>query len=264
MAYEIKRGPLANTSAFHDFKHNLIDFKGWFYCIEEWFRQENIKPTKIDYTGKNGVKGRSTIKFENGKKQLESCNFEGIDGIWVSATLPHVGIEMIDFMFAAHLDCSSTRGTFMLCWDDQVTKFERGYLENLAKSSYLYLQPAYGYSYQREFQYNPSFYPFGMTGGNSISREEEVQITKWQVEYSGNGNYKTGMLRDIYPINFLSANHMRIEIEGQKLLDWIQSNSSHGDLEQLLPDLWSWWIPKEDIEIVKQPFISSGLLIAYR
>ena len=263
MINDIKRSSLANALVLHDFQKSSVDLKGWFYSIEEWFQQGDLTPTKMAFTGENGVKGRSNIKFSNGKKRLENCNFEGVDNIWIAALLPQVGTEMFDFIFSADLHYHP-RGaaTMVLCWDDQIIKFNRDYLEILVKDLYSYLKPAYGYGYQREFRYGPSFYPFGMTGGNTASIEEKNQIAKWQIEYTGShGSYQAGMLRDIYPINFLSKPHLIQKIGTQTLQDWIESTPEHGSLNNLNNHLWSWWVPEDQIVVVREDLRSTGLLI---
>ncbi|OJW51790.1 MAG: hypothetical protein BGO67_07045 [Alphaproteobacteria bacterium 41-28] len=263
MVIDIKRGPLASTLVLHGFQKNSIDLKGWFNYIERWFQKGGVIPIKMDITGKNCVKGRSTIKFENGKKRLEQNNFQEITGIWIAALPPKVKIEMFDFIFAAHLDCTSPRDTLVLCWDDQIIRFERGYLETLAKDLYTYLQPAYGYGYQREFRQGPTFYPFGVLSGIDAFSEEAKQITQWSIEYGrSDGNYRIGMFRDIYPINFLSKPHLDQKIGNQTLQCWIESSPQHGELHTLINNkLWSWWIPEDNIATVREELKPMGLLI---
>lgn len=260
MVNDIKRGPLANALVLHEFKRNPIDLKGWFYFVEQWLKQGNIKPTKIDITGKNGVKGRSTIKFEKGKKHLESCKFVGLDGVWIGALPPYVGTEMADFIVAVHLDVTPLRGTLVLCWDDQIIMFDKGYLETLAKDLYLYLEPTYGYGYQRNFRYNPSFYPFGMTGGTT-PRGEEGKIEKWQIEYFNDGSYKTGILRDIYPTNFLTEPHLIQKLGNQTLRSWIESTDNHGKLHPLNDQLWAWHVPDERIPSIREELRNTRILL---
>ena len=264
MINNIKRGSLSNAIAFHDFKKTSINWKEWFYYIEEWFRKGGLIPNRI-----SGASGK-TIKFENGKKKLEKKSFKSIeyDGVWVIATPPEVGTEMFDFIFAVDLhDEPNGKKTLVLCWDDQIIKFDQFYIENLAKDLYEYLEPAYGYAYQRPFKLGPSFYPFGVSSGLDYSEEEEKeadQISKWADEYGyEDGDYKTGLMRDIYPMNFLSEVHFKQKIEGQNLKSWIESSSENGELKQLADNLWSWWVPKDKIPAIREKFIPTGLLLSF-
>lgn len=261
MINNIKRGSLSNSLAFHDFKKTEINWKEWFSYIEEWFRKNGLIPNRI-----SGASGK-TIKFENGKKKLEKNSFKSIetDGVWVIATPPEVGTEMVDFIFAVDLhDEPNGNKTLVLCWDDQIIKFDQFYIEKLAKDLYEYLEPAYGYTYQRPFELGPVFYPFGVIAGLDFGEPERKLISKWGNEYSyEDGDYKTGLMRDIYPINFLSESHFSHEIEGQSLKDWIESSSEHGELKKLTDNLWSWWVPEDKIAKIREIFIPTGLLLSF-
>lgn len=269
MINPIQRGLLANAIALHDFKKSPIDCKGLFYYAEEWFYQAGLTPTKIGISGEEGVKsGKKTILFESGKKRLEKFNFEGVKNIWIAALPDDVGTEMFDFIFSVNLyqELNGKRSV-CFCWDDQIIKFAREYIENLAKDLYNFLEPAYGYSYQRLFNQGPSFYPFGVIAGLGYAGEEgreAKRIGKWGSEYAyEDGIYTTGLFRDIYPINFLSQPHFMHEIEGMPLKNWIESSPDHGELKQLTENLWSWWVPEDKIAAVRDRFMPTGLLLSY-
>lgn len=260
MINDIQRGPLANALVLHDFKRDEINWEEWFYYIESWFHKGGLIPNRI-----SGVNGK-TIKFENGKKRLERESFAGVgkDGVWIISTPPKVGTEMFDYIFAVdmHGVCEGRR-TLVLCWDDQMIRFDRDYIDNLAKDLYRFFEPAYGYGYQRLFKQGPSFYPFGVIAGLEYGEPERKLISKWGNEYSyEDGDYKTGLLRDIYPINFLSQAHFVQVIDGQPLKAWIESSPNHGELKQLAENLWSWWIPEEKISAIREKFIPTGLLLS--
>lgn len=259
MINNIKRGPLANALVLHDFQKDPVDLRGWFYYIEDWFKKGGLVPSRI--SGRAG----KTVGFEREKKRLEKEDFKSIrDGVWIGALPPKVGTEMFDFIFAAHL-YRHPRGTatMVLCWDSQLINFKRDYMETLIKGFYSYLEPSYGYGYQREFKFGPSFYPFGVLVGIDSFSEEANQITKWGNEYNySDGNYKTGMLRDIYPINFLSKTHLSQKVGGTTLQNWIESTPQHGELQSLIEEqFWSWWVHEGKIPVVREELRPTGLLV---
>lgn len=267
MINDIKRGPIANSLVLHDFKMNPIDMKNLFYYIENWFSSKNnVIPNKMSISGNSGVRsGSKTITFRNGKQRLEKFQFDGVNGMWIAALPPEVGTEMFDFVCDMNLHQGPNgRSTFSLCWDDQIIKFGRQYFEDLAQDLYAFLEPAYGYGYQRLFKLGPSFYPYGILAGIDSFSQEADQITKWGDEYCyDSGRYRTGLLRDVYPINFLSHEHFVENIDGQTLKSWIESSSEHGELRQLAENLWSWWMPEENIAVVRERLIPAGLLLSY-
>lgn len=259
MNNNFKRGKIGNCLVFHDFEDEPYDLKGWFYYAIEWFQQNGLIPSKMGGVGKS----RKTVTFKYGVKFLENNNFEGVSGIWMAALPPDVHIEMFDALFSVHFNLGIQGSTLVLCFDDDILKFSRESLEKLVKDISAYFRAKYGYAYQREFTKGPSFYPFGVIGGNAkLSDEEEDAITKWGIEYGGSkGSYHRGQLRDIYPMNLLSEAHLNHPILGTTLQKWIASSPDHGELKPLTDLLWEWWVPEPLIDSVREALRATGIVI---
>ncbi len=262
---DIKRGAMANSLVLHDLKRNPIDLKGLFDYMEDWFLKSRVIPTHMGLIGDNAGKGMSVIQFNNGKRRLEKFNFEGFRSIGIHA-LPHNWDNTSDYLFYAGIySHPSRRQTLILCWDDQIIPFEREYVENLAKQIDPYIKPAYGYGYQREFEQGPSAYCIGGLRGIDSFSEEADQITKWGNEYGGSkGRYRTGLLRDIYPVNFISEEHIMERVGNFSLQEWINLSPNHGELRALNDHLWSWHVPSQDILLVRESLLSTGILLSFQ
>ena len=258
MINDITRGEISNTLVFHDFSQQDVNLTGLFYNLEMWFQQMGLTPNRI-----SGRAGKN-IGFEREKKRLEKGNFGDLDnGFWIAALPPKVGTEMFDFICAAHLDCDpGYRGTLLLCWDDQLDSFQKEKLNAFVKDLTKFTKPAYGYAYQMEFHYGPSFYPFGVIVNGGKSLEEREKITCWGNAYSyESGSYRTGHLRDIYPMNLLSEPHLNQQVFDTNLQNWIESSPDHGELKKLTETLWEWWVPEDKIEPVRDALKPTGILL---
>lgn len=257
MMNNIQQGTLGNTLVLHEFKKNPIDIAGWFYFIEALFLKHGLNPSKM------GGKGSKTITFARGKKQQEKKHFTDLQkGMWVAALPVDGGVEMLDFLYVAHLSNSSPRGTCVLCWDDQIIPFDPAYFDSLAHDLSVFLEPTYGYGYQREFKYGPSLYPFGVIAGLEYGMPERKYITEWGNAYDClDGRYRTGDLRDIYPLNFLSSPHLERDVYGQSLKEWIASSPAHGEVKSLNNSLWSWFIQDDQISLVREALRGTGILL---
>ena len=77
-----------------------------------------------------------------------------------------------------------------------------------------------------------------------------------------NGKYKTGDLRDLYPMNLLSKEHEKHVIEGLLFFNLIKADPQRGELIELNPSLWAWWIEADNISSVREALRPLGWVIA--
>ncbi len=262
----VKRGGLANALSLHYFDDDLIDAEGCFNFIEQWILNHGLTPTKM------GGKGDKNITFSRGKKSLERTHFQGIkeQGIWVAALPPEetIGTEGVDFLMSAWINfrgCSK-KSFCVFCWDDHLIPWENNYIKALVEDLCQFLNPQYGYAFQREFKKGPSYYTGGTLMGIDSFGQEAQQITNWGITGladEDDPDYQPHMIRDVYPLNFLSPQHLNAPIGSQTLQHWILADPSHGTLEELLPNFWSWAVDPHHIEDLKTALKPHNLLIAH-
>jgi hypothetical protein len=252
----IKRGPLANCIALHDFESIPENIRGWFDYTVNFFRAHGIEPTRMD-----SQKTDKTVSLKIGIKQLEEIGYK-TDGMWIGATPPNHGDDMFDSIFSSYLSYYRNP-TLVLCFDDQVAGFNPEVMSKLAHDLSDFFGARYGYAYQRKFSQCPVFYPVGILGGNdTIPDKEEDDITRWGRTYKyPNRGYRLGLLRDIYPYNFLSHAHFEEKVGDQTLRAWIDADPARGTLTPLTETLWSWQVPPQNIESVRATLAPTGIII---
>jgi hypothetical protein len=75
--------------------------------------------------------------------------------------------------------------------------------------------------------------------------------------------YKTGDLRDIYPMNLITDVHLDRTVSPHTTLrEFIASDPIHGRLETLSDGRFAWWVMDEHIEQVREALRPSGMIIA--
>jgi hypothetical protein len=252
----IKRGPMANCIALHDFAIIPENIKAWFDYTVDFFRAHGIEPTRMD-----SQKTDKTVSLKIGIKQLEDIDYQA-DGMWMGATPPNHGDDTFDSIFSTSFSYEWGH-TLVLCFDDQIVGFDQNIMHTLARDLSSFFGARYGYAYQRKFSQGPDFYPDGVIGGNdTISDEEENQITRWGNHYSMSPRkYKTGQLRDIYPYNFISQAHFDEKVGDQTLREWIEKDPIRGTLAQVTDTLWSWQVDASHIESVRAALAPTGIII---
>jgi hypothetical protein len=264
----IKPGPMANALALHHFSRDEIDHEGWFAYAERWFAKHGLEPTKM--SGKSG----KNITFQRGKLNLQKENFKYLkeNGVWIGALPPekYIGTESFDFLFAADLIqlSSPMKGNVCtFCWDDQILPWDEEYIQSLAQDLCQFFKPQYGYAFQRKFKHGPIFYSSGIgaeDGRDRITLEESKEIGRWGIIGIGeHSKYRSEMLRDIYPLNFLSAQHLDGIVEGKSLKQWILDDLQRGSLEEVCPGFWSWSVAPASIDPVREVLKKHNLLIAH-
>lgn len=268
MYNDIIRGPLANTLALHYFDKGDSDPKGWFYFVEQWMLHHGLTPTKM--CGKS----ERNITFSRGKKNLEKEDLSILQShdLWIAALQPveRVSSDVFTSIMSAHFSPRNDlkESTCFLCWDDQVVPWEIPYIQKLIKDLHQFLKPQYGYAFQREFKKGPSMYQLGVIMGlpyNDETKKERQQVTNWGNVGLGatHSKYKPHMIRDVYPLNFLSPQHLDAKIFSQTLKQWILADATRGTLEELLPNFWSWSVDPSHIDKVKKDLIPHHILIAH-
>tara|TARA_R110002095_G_scaffold179414_1_gene156869 strand:+ start:451 stop:1257 length:807 start_codon:yes stop_codon:yes gene_type:complete len=265
MFNDVLRGPVANVLVLHYIKPEETNFEGWFSFAENWLLKHGLTPTKMS------GKGDSNITFSRGKKTLIKENYQRMreEGLTILALPPDekVSTEAFDFIMASHLDMDKNyKGTACtFCWGDQVVPWGSTYIKTLVKDLLNFIKPAYGYAFQREFKKGPIFYPAGIESGK-ISDQEGAELRNWRVtgrSPDDDPDYQPHMIRDVYPLNFLSPQHLKAPVGDQTLEQWIKSDSTRGTLEEILPDFWCWSVDPQNIEPVKESLKPHNLLIAH-
>ena len=267
-----KTGSLSNTLAFYDFAVEESELRGWFYYVLKLYEHYGYPPVKMGCMGLNVPKGSKLKTLKYGQKLLEKYDFKGIDAIEIY-TIPQETLDIYpsDGPLSVCADIgagtSSNKGELFVCLDDELEPFKREVFEGFAYDLYQFFKPQYGIFYQREFKKGPTWYVggtlYGPSGNKSlVEKKEEDKITKWYHSYYfADGNYKTGHLRDIYTLNFLSQPHLDQKVGDLTLEQWIHSAKAHGELKKLAENFWSWYVKPAYIPFVREALRPTGFVI---
>jgi hypothetical protein len=121
----------------------------------------------------------------------------------------------------------------------------------------------YGYLFFLPQSFMPEYHPLGRSGHEPFTNDEEQQNTGW---WSG---YKDlipppGMLRNVYPVNFLSCQLLDLPVHGTTLEQWIRKNTSRGTLERLTDNVMTWTVPVENIPAIREQLFVAGVLFYFK
>ncbi|MCL5802139.1 MAG: hypothetical protein M1283_06490 [Gammaproteobacteria bacterium] len=165
-----------------------------------------------------------------------------------------------------YADYGIDRG-IVFCHDAYLRDFDSGWFRAIAARLFSYYQFQYGYAYTKAFKKGPAYFPAGMTTSGYASQAEREQTNRWfrrlsAVTVDNTASFRN-MLRDVFPINFLSGDHLRRNMGSRTLKEWINSNPTHGTLTNLNEEIWVWEIEKRQIAAIREAMTRENMLIAY-
>jgi len=129
------------------------------------------------------------------------------------------------------------------------------------------MAPAYGYGYLLDNYFGPGFHAVGIgcrRGGKDgllpgLPDSERERNARWSNRRET--ALPAGILRDVFPLNYLTEIHAAKRIDGKPLFDWIAASPSHGTLKPLREGAWLWTVPEESCLAIGDEFKAAGLLI---
>jgi hypothetical protein len=151
--------------------------------------------------------------------------------------------------------------------DRELAGFDLGHFEPMLERMASIVELKYGFGYRRSFEFGPDVYALGMGAGLGYSDAdiaERDRIGAWFRERMHDNRHRIGYLREVYPLNVISAPHLEQRIDGLALADWIAAEPNRGSLRQLAGGAMLWWIDDADADSVRAQLIPTGLLIAYQ
>ena len=257
----MKNAALCNCIALYDYSPDHCDLKGWFEYMEKW--AEDIG-TPWESLGSN--LSRKLMLYKNGKKKIEKSdynkdlNIELYGGVSEPGT--HLNWKTCSSFF---MEEDGLRHSLKLCFPENSKIFNKENLATVLNSLLSFGDFKYGICYQRPYNMGPSLYIGGSLGGINLSLQERDQIGKWKNEYCfDDGNYRTGLLRDVYPFNIFVQTHLNEKVGKQTLEQWINNDPRHGVLEKITDNHWLWSIAPENIPAAQETLQEAGLLLCYK
>jgi hypothetical protein len=125
----------------------------------------------------------------------------------------------------------------------------------------------YGYTYVLPYDVGPGHYANGIVYqvGVGRPRHEEELRTRWgHILMSPASNPRTQILRQVYGLQFLSEGHLKREIDGGTLRQWIDASADRGRLSPLVDGIWTWLIDKDSqVLAANEALFAAGLLSAW-
>jgi len=238
-----------------------------FYVdLIDWFQQVECPADKLTVKGP-GYSGK-IVGFKRSDSRLRARGFSEIDSFEVYSILPGSTNPGTYWWATAHLCWLERHSYFVLQARSSVTTLEDDRLARLIASCAAHLKPAYGIGYHCDFNKGPFFYAVGVIfttnyGSTETPPRDEAEkkaIGGWGLVGCHECVYLQGLLRDVYPQNYLTEPQLMRQVQGKSLEHWISSDSSRGTLTKLDQRMQLWRVPDAQVQSVRGELKLAGLI----
>lgn len=121
----------------------------------------------------------------------------------------------------------------------------------------------YGIGFRRDIAKGPTLYAVGIAQGlNPWGTElmEVKSVSQWEKYGLPSRCFDVGLIRDIYPLNYLNSEQLSRMVFQVTLVDWIRADSKRGQVERFGDGMSLWTVPDANIDGVRAALTGSGLL----
>jgi len=234
-----------------------------------WFDRVHCPPDKLAIQGKGF--GSKPIAFSNANTRLMKRGFADIKAITVYSMLEDGQIPILDWWATAVLDVGlGLRPYFALAARASVSTLDDAPICQLIRSCVSHICPQYGIGFRRRHDQGPLFYAAGVNYSPSSGQEspcsydEALTISRWGDLGMVEEVYKQGVLRDVFPQNYLTDQQLSRTIGQVSLGEWIESESSRGTLTKLDDRMTLWRVADSQIKQLRDELWSAGAIFDWK
>ncbi len=257
---------IASTLVFYDWTGPL-NWEGWGELCKEFFNRVGANPNFVSY--RQGASSRKVLP-KTLPKVLRKPGLYAISLYQLRPAFDDFGRHKAYACFRV----SDRTKEAIFAYDSSSMKVElfSTLTEKFSKLS----GTTYGIGYLRLISLGPTYYSSGVgyraadDATSKVDKVEEREMARWGSERMdmivqeklAPFRHLDGFLRDVYPFNVLTAQHLQRIVFGQPLGEWIASNSEHGQLREVADGVWTWVLSDSQLPAVRDALITQGLLIA--
>lgn len=251
--------------AFYDIDTAPKTAEGFYRTVVKWFTDLGYPPDKIGVTGTgHGGKLRS---FVRGNAKLRNMGFQGVLAVEVISSTPNA-LTGHGFVLTAGYVGKPDRSYADVVARTSLATLSSSSMLPLAQMLVQELKPAYGIGYQMEHRDGPEVYVFGMGYGSEILKGEAYEEARNRARWGDIGMveqvWREGLLRDVYPWNFLTRPQLTRPIGKVSLEQWIRQDARRGRLSPLCDGVFLWEVDDANIPDIRRALRQAGAIFDWR
>lgn len=253
--------------AFYGIQANATTLKSCYVNLIEWFESVECTPNKLAVDGP-GFSGKP-IEFAGVNSRLYQKGFSEIDFISAYSMLPTGELPTVHWWATAAVRLDN-KSYFFVQARSSVTSLGDDPLKRLIESCIANLNPAYGIAYHRNHDKGPGLYAIGLNFstldnvGVDDNEQEEAAVSKWGQWAMADEVYRDGILRDVYPYNYLTESHLSMRVGKQTLKQWITADESRGTMRKIGEHMTLWQVEQPQINTIRDILFNAGIIFDWK
>jgi hypothetical protein len=237
--YGIQPSPKAAESSYH--------------TLVSWFKDLGCPPDKLA-TKEPGRSGR-LVPFPRGNAKLLRTGFERVSVFELVSTNSNALQWNRDYSLIASYDGRPKQLSADIVARSSLATLSATSMLPIAQVMAEQLRPAYGIGYRMEHRLGPEFYVDGIGYGTEVlsgaAYDEACNVARWGDLGMVKQVYRQGIIRDVYPWNFLTRPQLSRLIDQVTLEDWIRQDPRRGILIPLCDEVMLWEVAMRDLSKVR-------------
>lgn len=236
---------------------------GFYQVVVGWLKNIGHPPTRIGVDRK-GVSGK-IVNFADMEARLKTGGFADITGIELYAMDSD---ETPKWDYLTKCSYSQSESYAVVAARSSLATLSQASMFPLAQSMIRELKPEYGIGYTRLLNEGPDLYAVGIGVGDGLGqseseREEALRRARWSDAMSEH-LWDQGLLRDVYPWNFLTQPHLSRAVKELTLQQWITQEPERGTLQQVGEGVLMWNVPLARIADIRKELQDNDVIFNWR
>lgn len=251
--------------AFYGIEPSPKAAESFYHTIVKWFNEQGCPPDKMGVTGPGH--SDKVISFRRGNAKLLKAGFEGITDIELISTIPGARIPGHDYYLTATYDGRDKSLKADVVARSSIATLSPTSMLPMARTLAQHLNPAYGIGYRREHRLGPELYASGICMGLGLTGaddEEAMNISRWGYVGIVKQVYREGLLRDVYPWNFLTQPQLNRQVGQVPLQEWIGEDPRRGNLAPLCDGITLWEVARGNLLDVRLALREAGVIFNWQ
>ncbi|MEZ6056958.1 MAG: hypothetical protein R3C01_09655 [Planctomycetaceae bacterium] len=247
-----------------------IPFEEFYEATLRWFSNIGIVPNELSFRACDARKSSIFKKYKTAEAKLRKREFRDINSIYIEHS------EQFDdkttpfwTTLAACTSGKYSSVTISIMGSDYRVTDEP--LQEFVAELVRMLQPEYGIGFYRQRWMGPEYYVGGILfGGFTVPTtlreddETELAIGRWGDMAMNLHVWREGVIRDVYPQNYLMEPVLSRTVKDQSLREWIEADAVRGSLKQLDDRMTLWSIGEERIDAVRKVLWDAEIIFNWR
>lgn len=230
-----------------------------YHHVVEWFDSLDCHPDKLGVKGK-GFSGK-VGSFSRNNARLKKSGFSEVEEFSLYSLVPGGEVPLWDWSVTTEI--SKQDSYCVIGARSSLASLSHGTLLDMACKAIEVLKPSYGIGFRREMRLGPSLYATGLAQGLDTwgeQRQEVSRINRWGDVGLEQRVYEQGILRDVYPWNFLTDSQLSRQLNGRSLKEWITQESRRGTLSDLTNSVSFWEVDESQVSPIRSELQSAGVI----